>query len=88
MVPNPLLTGGHQLKNAELWHTEKAAVIIDENVVRNEPDVLRAHVQQLLDDPNAREQLGRQLSQLTVKDAAAALAGLMLESDSTDVRPQ
>lgn len=88
VVPNPLLTGGHQLKNAELWRAEKAAVIIEENVIRNDPDVLREHVQELLDDPKVREQLGGQLSRLTVKDAAAALADLMLESDFTDAQAQ
>lgn len=86
VVPNPLLTGGHQLKNAELWHAEKAAIVLDEQAIKDNPELLREQIQELLKDEDARKRLGQQLSGLTVKDAAASLADVMLKSVQSNVK--
>lgn len=88
VVPNPLLTGGHQLKNAELWKAEKAAIVVDEETVKNNPQELLNEIQSLLDNPDLREQLSGNLLKLTVKNAASTLADLMLENSVKDVAPQ
>lgn len=84
VIPNPLLTGGHQLKNAELWQAEQAAIVVSEQTVKKNPQELQAYIQKLLDNPEDRERLAENLSKLTVKDAASSLAELMLENTPND----
>lgn len=81
VVPNPLLTGGHQLKNAEVLISEKAAKVVDESSVKSDPHLLLVAVSELLDNLEARKTLAANLHHLTVKNAASALAGLLLNPD-------
>ena len=79
VVPNPLLTGGHQTKNAALLQHEQAAVIVDEKSLKASPDVLKNAIEDLLADAKKRHQLGEHLHDLTVSDAADSLANLLLQ---------
>lgn len=78
VIPNPLLTSGHQLKNAVLWEEKQAAIIVDEQRAKKTPGALKDAIQKLLSDETARVNLGKNLEDLTTKDAAKNLAAILL----------
>ncbi len=79
VVPNPLLTAGHQLKNADYLTKNQAVLTVSETELTSNSDALTAAIEQLLDDPAKRRQLGKQLQSLTKPNAASALADLLIE---------
>jgi UDP-N-acetylglucosamine--N-acetylmuramyl-(pentapeptide) pyrophosphoryl-undecaprenol N-acetylglucosamine transferase len=86
VIPNPLLTGGHQLKNAEYLEQQGAAMIIDETSLTPEPDSLKHAISDLLNDSIKRRELGDRLNAITVSDAAHKLAMLLLETANDNVQ--
>jgi UDP-N-acetylglucosamine:LPS N-acetylglucosamine transferase len=78
VIPNPLLTGGHQLKNAEVWIAQDAVRVLDESSLKSEPKQLQEAVAELLSSSEEREKLGNSLERLTAKNAAQKLAALLL----------
>lgn len=78
VIPNPLLTGGHQLKNAALWQEKHAALIIDEAQAKANPNSLLEAINKLLLDESERQTLSRNLESLTKKNAATNLAMILL----------
>jgi UDP-N-acetylglucosamine--N-acetylmuramyl-(pentapeptide) pyrophosphoryl-undecaprenol N-acetylglucosamine transferase len=80
VVPNPLLTGGHQLKNAEHLAGQNAIVVVDEaTMVAEQGSSLRDAVINLLQDPGKRQQLGVALQSMAITDAAEQLANLLVQ---------
>lgn len=80
IVPNPYLTGGHQLKNAKVYADAEAAVIVNEAELQSDPDSLYNSVTMLLNNPEKRRQLSKNLHSLTPNEnAAGSLAKLLLE---------
>ena len=76
IVPNPVLTGGHQLKNADYLAQKNAAIVV------HEPELsanLYEAVYSLLQDESKQVQLGESLATFAVPDAAKQLAMLLLE---------
>jgi UDP-N-acetylglucosamine--N-acetylmuramyl-(pentapeptide) pyrophosphoryl-undecaprenol N-acetylglucosamine transferase len=82
VVPNPRLTGGHQLKNARAWAERQAVEIVDETELR-QPEVLQARIEALLDDPARVAALGRALRAFARPDAAKQLAMVLLDVAAT-----
>lgn len=80
VVPNPRLTGGHQLKNAEFLNEHKAAFIVDEEEIAKDPSKLIEAIGELLNDNNKRAELGANLQKVTIPDAASRLAKLLIET--------
>lgn len=80
VVPNPQLTGGHQMENAEILKEQGAAKIVKETTKGQEIDGLDAAIRKLLGDKQAREKLGERFQSVTVTDAAAKLARLLLQT--------
>lgn len=78
-VPNPLLTGGHQLKNAEALSNADAALIVPETAKATDSTELLAAIQQLMDHPTKRAELAAKLQSITLTDAAEKLATLLLK---------
>lgn len=76
VVPNPLLTGGHQLINAEQLAKHHAVEVVKESELAGE---LAQRIGALLQNKKRREQLGQKLQSLTKTDAAGELAGIILE---------
>jgi len=74
IVPNPMLTGGHQTKNAIALADNKAAVIVGESDLSN----LGKEIDRVLSDPPLRETLAHNLQAATITDAASRLADLIL----------
>lgn len=78
-VPNPLLTGGHQLKNAEALKSANAALIVPETAKETDTAELLTAIQSLMDNPSRRAELAANLQNITLTDAAAKLAALLLK---------
>jgi UDP-N-acetylglucosamine--N-acetylmuramyl-(pentapeptide) pyrophosphoryl-undecaprenol N-acetylglucosamine transferase len=79
VVPNPLLTGGHQLKNAKVLADRKAVMLVSEDKLRQDEHALMPPLVELLDNPKRASQLGEKLGQLDAGDSAKRLAMVLLE---------
>jgi UDP-N-acetylglucosamine--N-acetylmuramyl-(pentapeptide) pyrophosphoryl-undecaprenol N-acetylglucosamine transferase len=79
VVPNPLLAGGHQLKNAEVLSDRKACLLVSEDKLKLDDHALMPPLISLLDDPERARQLGERLGSLEAPDSAKRLAVLLLE---------
>ena len=79
VVPNPLLTGGHQIKNAVYLQEQEACVVVSEADLQADPGRLGGEVQRLLEDQSLREQLGKNFAKFAQPDAAHHLSMLLLE---------
>jgi len=79
VVPNPILTGGHQLKNAQYLQEKNAAVLVTEQELQDNPNVLAARASELLKDASKRTQLAKNLSAFARPAAAKQLATLLLQ---------
>lgn len=80
VVPNPLLTGGHQLKNAKVLADRKAVKMVNESVLNHDHRALLPPLVELLDNPERAQQLGETLATLAEPDAAHHLAMILLEA--------
>ncbi len=78
VIPNPYLTEGHQLKNAERLKEQGAAIVLEEKQLYDAQHGLFALTLQLLSDPNQRSELAAKLQAITIPDAAKRLALLLL----------
>ena len=77
-MPNPYLTGGHQLKNADVYRQRNAAVILDEERVREVPhDILDALVS-LIHHREEQKRLSKAIRSFAKPDAAKDVAKLLV----------
>lgn len=79
IIPNPLLTGGHQLKNAEQLVKAGAVALVPEAELKNQ-DVLLNTIRDLLDHQAKRQALGEKLGALSKPDATKKLVDIILEA--------
>lgn len=80
IVPNPLLTGGHQLKNAAYLAEQHAIVVIDEHdLTKGESTALKQAICSILDNDELRRKLGDNLARFAEPAAAERLAMVLLE---------
>lgn len=75
VVPNPDLTGGHQLKNANALESKNAIIVIKESDIAER---LHPMIIELLNNPSERLKLGKQHKKATVHNAARQLASILL----------
>lgn len=80
VIPSRYLTGGHQLKNAAYLDAKNAVLTIDEAALEQNPEILLAAIKSLLDNPDERRRLASVLQSLTLPDAAAKVAQLLLDT--------
>jgi UDP-N-acetylglucosamine--N-acetylmuramyl-(pentapeptide) pyrophosphoryl-undecaprenol N-acetylglucosamine transferase len=79
VVPNPILTGGHQLKNAKVLADRKAVRLVDERHLREDPHGLMPALTELFDNPDKARVLATKLRELARPNAAHLLAVLLLD---------
>lgn len=79
VVPNPLLAGGHQLKNAQVLADRKAVRLVSEATLRGDHRALMPPLTDLFDHPDKIVALGKKLATLAQPNAAHLLAVLLLE---------
>lgn len=84
IVPNPVLTGGHQLKNAEVLAKQNAIEVLSETDLVAQPSRLYELITALLRKPQRQQELADNLTKLAHPDAAKQLAELILDQAKTE----
>ncbi len=79
IVPNPVLTGGHQLKNAQAYANKKAVRIVSQDELDDDPGALLHQIHILINSPKDRALLGKQLHSFAYANSAVTLAQLLIE---------
>lgn len=79
IVPNPFLTGGHQLKNADHMEHAHAAIVLSETDI-NEPNKLEDAINLVLDDKQLADELSQHIGLLARPDAAKELANAIIQT--------
>lgn len=79
VVPNPLLTGGHQVKNAQVLARKKAIALLPEDRFIDDHGALMPLLVELLDKPATAKAMAGRLHELTPADATEQLAMVLLE---------
>lgn len=79
VVPNPQLTGGHQLKNAKVLEDHHAIKLVSEEKIHQDSHALMPAIVDLLDNPKRAAELGQRLSEFAQPDSARKLAMVLLE---------
>jgi UDP-N-acetylglucosamine--N-acetylmuramyl-(pentapeptide) pyrophosphoryl-undecaprenol N-acetylglucosamine transferase len=79
VVPNPQLSGGHQLKNAKVLAERKAVRMVEDGLMSRDYRALMPALTELLDDPAKAQALGAKLAQLAQPNATHLLAMVVLE---------
>ena len=79
VVPNPWLTGGHQLKNVQVLAERHAVLCITEQDLAAKPETLQRTIKGLLNNPEERQVLAVQFGKLAHPNAARELAVLLLK---------
>lgn len=82
IVPNPLLTGGHQVKNAEAYAEKKAVILVQEDTLSSQPELIRQTIAHLLVDPKERLKLAKNIYSFARPHATADLAAIIWEVGS------
>ena len=80
IVPNGLLTGGHQLKNAKVYLDSRAIDVVDENEMVNDPQVLVRTITDLIADDKRRLAMGEAFYEFARPKAARDMADLILQA--------
>jgi len=79
IVPNPQLTGGHQLKNAAYLAAHQAIEIITENDISRNDNLFEQKIHSLLDSQDQRDLLKTNLTTFAQPNASTQIAELLLE---------
>lgn len=78
VVPNPVLAGGHQLKNAQAFADAAAVVLVSQAAIEVDHEILRKSIGELLGSVEARQSLGKKLHTFAHMNAAQKLAAILL----------
>lgn len=78
IIPNAMLTGGHQVKNSAVY--SDAAIILDEASIVADPAVLEGAINSLLKDPRRREELGAALHEFARPNAAIDMVQIIVST--------
>jgi len=81
LVPNPILTGGHQTVNAAVLAKHQAAVVVTEReLTESRNEQLLTAINALSKDTPRRVALGQALAELVVPNAAAKIVAVLEEA--------
>jgi UDP-N-acetylglucosamine--N-acetylmuramyl-(pentapeptide) pyrophosphoryl-undecaprenol N-acetylglucosamine transferase len=78
LIPNAKLTGGHQIKNAEVYRKNKAAVIVDEDIMVEKPEILTQSIKNILLDKKSTEKMTQIFSTFARPNAAKEVADMII----------
>ena len=85
IVPNPFLTGGHQLLNAQVLADRHAAVCVSEEELNKDPKTLGDAIAHILGSDTEQRELGEQLAKLAHPGAAKELAMVLLKEAQSNI---
>ena len=80
LIPNGKLTGGHQLKNAEVYQKLNATMVIDEDKMVADPQILVTAVRDILSDPKLAKTMSKIFSSFARPKAASDVADMIISS--------
>ena len=80
LIPNGLLTGGHQLKNAAVYAEKGAVALVDENKLIDDPQLLSREILALLSDDSRQDQMAEAFGEFARPQAAADMADMILSA--------
>ena len=80
LIPNGKLSGGHQLKNAEVYQKKNAAVIVNEEEMVDNPQILVSAVHGVLSDPESAKKIAQALASFARPNAAMDVANMIISS--------
>lgn len=80
LIPNGKLTGGHQLKNAQVYFDADAVKIVDEADMMKDGALLVSTIVSLLGDESMRLRLGDNLSTFARPHAAQDMAAMIIDA--------
>lgn len=83
LLPNKQLTGGHQIKNAEVYMHAEAATMLDEMEVYKNPQQLYEAIMSTCQDEALRQKLSTHIQQFARYSAAADIAHTILQPRDT-----
>ena len=78
MVPNEKLPGYHQVKNARAYEKANAVVVVEDSVMRNDPEKLLNAIRKLSKDEEKRSELAKNLRGFVKDNAAENLANTVI----------
>lgn len=78
IVPNGMLTAGHQLKNAKVYQDKLAAVVVTEEEMMGQGDVLAHKALQMLKAPKILKDLGDNFGTFAKPNAAKDMAEMIM----------
>ncbi|HEX5456079.1 MAG TPA: glycosyltransferase [Candidatus Saccharimonadales bacterium] len=79
LVPNPYLSGGHQLKNARVYKDKNAALVVNENKALKDPQALAEAIKEIISSSELSDELGENLHKVTRRDAAKKISELLID---------
>ena len=79
VIPNPNLTGGHQLMNGKEITKNNAGIVLPEAELMKNPEILLNSIFRLLDNQKLSKELAKNLSDLSISDAAEQTAKILLK---------
>ncbi len=79
VVPNPMLAGGHQTKNAEYLAGQQAIICVTEAELTDRPQAMEQAVRNLFDNPDVCREMGERFAEYARPDAARQLAVILLD---------
>jgi UDP-N-acetylglucosamine--N-acetylmuramyl-(pentapeptide) pyrophosphoryl-undecaprenol N-acetylglucosamine transferase len=80
LIPNAKLTGGHQLKNANVYLKENAVVVVNEDIMVDNPQILVSAVRDILSDPEHAQRMAKSLASFARPNAARDVAEMIVSS--------
>jgi UDP-N-acetylglucosamine--N-acetylmuramyl-(pentapeptide) pyrophosphoryl-undecaprenol N-acetylglucosamine transferase len=79
VVPSTVLTGGHQLKNAQILEKSGAVVVLNDLGLTKDPTKLGAQVSRLLNDKSARNELELRIHKFAKPNSTENIARRILD---------
>lgn len=83
LVPNPYLTAGHQIKNAEVLVRESAGVILEDTSLVEMPNKLVDTVSALIMNPDELKRMSRAIHSFAKPHAASDMAEMILAAGTS-----
>ena len=80
LVPNARLTGGHQLKNAQVYQKTNSVKIVSDDEIEKKPEVLSDEILQTLKNKEEMLRLGERFGEFAKPNAAKDVAEMIFEA--------
>ncbi len=80
LIPNARLTGGHQLKNAAVYESAKAVVVVDEDRMEHDPNILVRAISEIIADQATSTAMAQRFGEFSLPNAASDMARLILKA--------